>query len=265
MEIKFIHKISKGSRFNQIYVPKEAESEFEAGDLVEVKLLQKKVQLYYSKNLPKISEFKEKLIRDIFIFLSEFKEIEQVFVFGSFLTKEIDYNDIDLLIISDKSKEDKIYQRLIKIFNLKFHVISVDKEKLEKALENCPLTRSMLYYFVSNKPFAIKKDTRIDKNHIKFLMMFPEDLLRVSLDYGLAYYDSLRKLIVIENFLKKQEIPPNLIDKELEKLIDKRKLEFLKKNRILDKKIQEEIKIIIKEKINLIYRTLKNGKKRQHK
>ena len=46
MQKEFIHKISKGSRFNQIYIPKEA-SNFEVGDIVKVILLGKKQELYY--------------------------------------------------------------------------------------------------------------------------------------------------------------------------------------------------------------------------
>ena len=73
IKTKFIHKVSKGSRFNQIYVPKGMEIKFGIGDVVEVRLLKKKEHLYYSKNLPKLGEFKEKLIKDIFSFLNQFK------------------------------------------------------------------------------------------------------------------------------------------------------------------------------------------------
>ena len=261
MEIKFIHKVTKGSRFNQIYIPKEAELEFEVGDLVEVKLLQKKIQLYYSKKLHKLSEFKEKLIRDIFIFLSEFKEIEQVFVLGSFLTKEIDYNDIDILVISNKQTEGKIYQKLIKKFNLKFHIIVVNKEKLKEVLKICPLTRSMLYYFVSNKPIQEFPKKEFDKNHIKYLLMLPEDVLEVELEDRI-YYISLRRLISIEYFLKENEMAPDKIDGIIENLIGKQKLEIFKSNDILDSKLLNEIKNIIKTKLNIVYKLIKNGKKR---
>src|SRR3989344_8304572 len=103
--MKFVHKISQGSKFNQIYVPREAEKEFEVGDLVEVKLLKKKIGLYYSQKSIELSKFKGKLINEIFAFLSENKKIKQVFIFGSFLTKKIDYNDIDILVIAEKEDE----------------------------------------------------------------------------------------------------------------------------------------------------------------
>ena len=39
--MKFEHKVSRGSKFNQIYIPTDKEKEFEPGDLVEVRLLKK--------------------------------------------------------------------------------------------------------------------------------------------------------------------------------------------------------------------------------
>ena len=45
-------------------------------------------------------------------------------------------------------------------------------------------------------------------------------------------------------------------------LINKQKLEFLKNNEILDSDIIKDVKKIIKIKLNIIYKLLKNGKKR---
>ena len=261
MKQTFQHQISKGTRFNQIYIPKDMNEIFQVGDLVEITLLKKHIQLHYSKNLKKISKFKENLIKDIFFFLSKYKEINQIFIFGSFLTEEIDYNDIDILLLSNKEIEEEIHKKLIKNIKLKFHIISTKKEKLNETLKICPLTRSMFYYFISNKPFTVRRDIRIEKNHIRYLLMLPEDLLKVELE-SKTYYDSLRRLISIEYFLKGKEIAPNKIDIILKDLINKQKLEFLKNNEILDSDIIGEVKKIIKIKLNIIYKLLENGKKR---
>ena len=81
-EAKFIHKISKGSRFNQIYIPKEMNSVFGIGDVVEIKLLSKKESFYYSKNLKKLTNYKENLVKEIFSSLASFSDIRQVFIVG---------------------------------------------------------------------------------------------------------------------------------------------------------------------------------------
>ncbi len=263
--VKFVHKISRGSRFNQIYIPKENEKEFEPGDIVEVRLLKKDFKIYYSKNLKELTEFKEKLVKEVFEFLTAYKEIKQIFIFGSFLTRKIDYNDIDILILTDSDDNfgEIIYNNLINKFNLKFHLISFNEKKLKELLKICPLTRSILYFYVSNKKFEVPKETRIDKKHIKFLLMMPEDSLKVNLD-GIEYYNSLRKIYTIEGFLIGKEIPPNRIDLQLEGIIDKRKLDLLKKNEIVDENIIKEVKDIIKNKLEIIYRRIDHGEKKRY-
>ena len=268
--MKFVHKVSRGSKFNQIYIPKDKEKEFEPGDLVEVRLLKKEFKVYYSKNLKGLTEFKEKLVKEVFEFLMNYKEIKQIFIFGSFLTKKIDYNDIDILILTEKDLTDKddnfekmVYSNLINRFNLKFHLIFFNKKRLKELLKICPLTRSIFYYYVSNKEFKIPKEIKIDKKHIKFLLMMPEDLLKVNLD-GIEYYNTLRKICAIENFLIGKEIPPDKIDAQLEKIIDKRKLDFLKKNEIVEEHIIKEVKNIIKSKLEIIYGRIDYGEKKRY-
>ncbi|MEK6895389.1 MAG: nucleotidyltransferase domain-containing protein [Nanoarchaeota archaeon] len=255
MQSQFIHKVSKGSRFNQIYIPKEAK-DFEVGDIVQVRLLKKHYKLYYSNNL-KISEFKEKLILDIFSFLSQFKEISQIFIFGSFLTKREDYNDIDILIISDKEKiEQDIYESLINKFNLKFHIISISERQLNYLVHTCPMTRSMLYSFVSNKEFSLPSETRLDKNHIKFLLMMPEDLLNIKINSKI-YYDNIRRLITIERFLEKKDANPLEINKELERVLEKNILKLTKDNESINENILRKLKKVIKNKLNNINKKIK--------
>ncbi len=262
--VKFVHKVSRGSRFNQVYIPKENEKEFEPGDMVEVRLLKKSVGIYYSKHLGKLTEFKKNLIEDIFKFLMKYKKIKQIFIFGSFLTKKIGYKDIDILILTqekDDNFDNRVYNDLIDIFNLNFHFISFNEQKLKELLNICPLTRSMLYHHVSNKKFEIPEETQIDKGHLSFLLMMPEDLLKINLNSGVEYYNALRKLYVIENFLIGKEIPPDKIDFYLEKLVDKRKLILLKEDEGLNENILNGVNVIIKNKLGEIYRRI-NGKKR---
>lgn len=264
--IKFVHRISKGSRYNQIYIPKEIESKFDVGDLVEVRLLERKNRLYYSKNLKRLSEFKESLIKDIFRFFSKYKEIKQIFVFGSFLTRKIEYNDIDIWIVSEKKlgeeREKEIYEALSDKFNLKFHIIRAEEENLNRQIKICPIVRSMFYYCVSDNEIEKLPSKELDENHIRFLLMFPEDLLKIDLDSSKIYYNNLRKLITIESFLKNKEIDPIMIDRVLELLIDKNLIKDIKSNEPIDKMDLKIIKKVIKIKLDSIHKFLKNGKKK---
>lgn len=253
----FHHKVSKGSRFNQIYIPKEAETDFGVGDLVEVRLLKKKDNLYYSKNLPKLSEFKENIIKKVFSTLEQFKEIKQVFIIGSFLTQKVNFNDIDLILITNKNNDEAVYNKLTDTINLKFHIISIPEEKLSTLQEICPLTKSMFYYYVSTKYFNPSEKTRIDKNHIKFLLMMPEDLLEVETD-SRGFYDSIRRLITIKRFLLYQDINPVKIYNELETMLGPLVSSMLRNNGSINEEIIKKLREIIKREMNNICKLIKN-------
>jgi len=244
--MEFVHKVSKGSRFNQIYVPKDMELLFEVGDLVEVKLLKKSVNLFLRGNV-KLSEFKENLIKEVFSFLGRFKEIKQVFFFGSFLTKKIEYNDIDLLIIAENKRFDEIvYKEIIDKFNLRFHVISISEDKFLELSEICPLTRSMLSQSVSNKKFKIP-EKRIDKKHIEFLLMMPEDLIKIKTN-SRVFYDSIRRLIVIEIFLEHKEESQEDVEKEMTKSLGRISEKITNNGEVSEKEV-EDIRKVIKNKL----------------
>ncbi len=252
----FRHKVSKGSKFNQIYIPKEAEKDFEIGDLVEVKLLEKKIQLYYSNNLKHFSEFKENIIKGIFSILNQFGGIEQIYIFGSFLTKTIDYNDIDVLLVTkDENLKELSFNKLTKKINLKFHIISVNKNKLDYLIKICPLVRGIFHYCVSNKRIIKLPKREIEKNHIMFLLMMPEDILTTTLN-SRYFYDSLRRLITIEKFLKEKEQDLRLINKQMEKYLDKDLIKTLINNEILNEKEVDYLRKVIKEKLDYIKRRL---------
>ena len=255
METKFIHRVSKGSRFNQIYIPKEMESSFKVGDMVEIKLIEKK--LFYSKNL-RLGEFKEKLIKNILSALSTFNEIEQIFIIGSFLTTKADYNDFDIVLIAEKDISNKIYAYLTDKFNLKFHVICISERNLEKLLKIDPLTRSMFYYYVSSSRIPEHK-REINKKHLNFLLMMPEDLLEINIS-GKAYYDSLRRLLAIERFLANKDEDPLQINDELKELMSPNLFLSLKNNESIEGHALEETRKIIKEKINKIREFLNEQK-----
>lgn len=253
---KFIHRISRGSRFNQIYIPREMEKVFGVGDLVSIELVEKNVQIFCSKNLM-LSKFKEKLAEEIFSFLCNFKAIERIFLVGSFISQKIDYRDIDLLIVvKDKNEiiENEIYSKLIDKFNLKFHLILIPEDRLARLAEICPLTRSMLYSHVSNKKF-IMPERKIDKNHIKFLLMMPEDLLKIKAN-SRTFYDSIRRLITIERFLDNKDIAPEKIDKELKNTLGNL-YEYIKDNDEIDKSIINKLRVIIKKRLKNIYKKIR--------
>jgi len=262
MELKFVHKVSKGGVFNQIYIPKSRQGEFEAGDTVEVRLIGKKEKLFTHK--VKLTNFKEKLIKDIFNFLGKFNNIEQIVIVGSFLIEKTIYNDIDIILLTKNEEDEKfdnrIHEKLTEEFNLKFHVISGKKSGLIKNLKFSPMMRSMFSHFVSNKKFEIPAERIIDKNNILLILMSPEDLISYDLKYSRLYYDSLRKLFVTEKFINNEEEDIIKIYEDIKKEIGEKLFEEIKKNEYISKKDTEKIRYVISTKLKKIKGSL-NGKK----
>jgi len=256
-KIKFVHRVSKGSRFNQIYVPKEMEYHFQSGDLVEVTLIERKSSIYYSSDFIKLSEFKENLIKSIFLELKVFKGISQIFIVGSFLTQKQDYNDIDIILISEKNILKEACTLLINKFELKFHIISIPERSFKNLQKYCPLTRSMFFYFISNKEFKLPKETEINKNYIRFLLMMPEDILKIKVGSRI-FYDSIRRLITIERFLENLSLNSLEINKVIQALIGQNITKDMRNNEPIDDKIIKKLRKIIKLKLNKINRILKD-------
>ena len=262
MLVKFSKTVSKGGRFNQIYIPKNMENLIEVGDEVEVRLIKKQISLFYSKNLKKLSQFKENLIKDIFSFLNENSDINYIFIVGAFLTEKIGYNDIDVVAITDKKSEnleEAAYNKLIEKFNLKFHVLAIEENRFWHLLKSCPLTMAMFSSFICSKPIKISDERVIDKKHIRFLLMMPYDLLEIKLN-SRSFFDSLRRLATIERFLKNKSLEMNAINDELKTSINDLLYKKIKNNEEIDKSSIEILRKIIKLKLNIIEKLIRNGK-----
>ncbi len=258
--VNFIRKVSKGSKFNQIYVPKEMESIIDVGDLVQVNLLEKKSNIYY-KNQGKLSKFKEYMIKNIFDNLKKFKEIDLVFLVGSFLDEDI-YNDIDLIIVFNEYRrplEKSIEYNLSKILNQRFHILSFNHEKLKELIEKDPLTRAMFQKYISNKKINLDYKKKINWRHIKILLMMPEDLLELDLPSKI-FFDNIRRLMTIERFLYNKDLSRKVILEEMKKNIPLDLFHKIKDNDNIDKSELRILRRIIKEKLIRI-KSLEYGKK----
>lgn len=261
MQVKFQKTVSRGSRFNQIYVPKNMGNLIQVGDEVEVRLIKKHTTLHYSNGLAKLSEFKENLIKEIFSFLNGNFEVNYIFIVGSFLTEKISYNDIDIVLIAKKSNkefEETVYKKLIEKLNLKFHALAIEEERFWHLLKMCPLTRAMFNNFISNQPIKIPSIKLIDKKHIKFLLMMPYDLLEIKLG-SRAFFDNLRRLITIEKFLKNESLNMLKIIRELKNLVNDVLFNKIKNNEEIEENSVNFLRKIIMAKLKLIETLIKNG------
>jgi hypothetical protein len=195
--------------------------------------------------------------------LQRFNEIKTIFVVGSFLYETI-YNDIDIIIITDKEgklSEENIEDLLIKTFNQKFHVLLFNEEKLRTLIEKDPLTRVMLNNYVSNRKINFDYKKKIDEKHIMFLLMMPEDLLELRLP-SKTFYDNLRRLITIEQFLRNKELERQELLNQVKKEINIKLLDKIKNNEEINSEEVSILREFIKKKIKKIKKIMKNGQEK---
>lgn len=256
-ELIFKKKVSKGSRFNQVYIPKDMENGIEVGDLVEVRLLRKHLEIYY-KNQEKLSDFKEYLIKNVFSTLQRFNEVEYAFIVGSFLYNTI-YNDIDIVIIAGKAGlETQIQETLTQKFNQRFHVLLFSRDRLKTMIEKDPLIRSMFHSYICNKRLDLAYKMILDAKHIEFLLMMPSDLLEITLP-SKAYYDNMRRLVAIQRFLENRPLDRNSISNEIRPMIDTGLFDKMMNNDDMTEKEISTLRRIIKEKLAIIRELMKHG------
>lgn len=259
--IRFRAKVSKGSKFSQIYVPKNVE--VGAGDLVEVRLVEKRVSLY-SHDVKELPVFKQKIIESA-VRISLKHGAEDVFVVGSFLSGGVEYRDIDvLLIVKDAGDRERIssniLSELIHEIPLKFHVFAVWRSELDALLKSCPLTRSMIERYISTMVVPKKIDKVVDEKRIFQLLMLPEDCLDVDVE-SRTLFDCLRRVFIIESFLLGNNIAAVDIIKVMEMSVGKSIVGFLRNNNIINGVIRENIRNVLRKKIVRIKELVRRGKK----
>ena len=265
-QILFNANVSKGSRFDQIYIPRKLKGKIEPGDQVEIRLLSKSISLCYSKGLKKLSEFKENLVLHVFKEIRQFaikknQALESIFIVGSFLFEQVQYNDIDIVIATaEKMPEEeikKLHERLGEKFRKKFHIVNMPRKILESLLAYCPMTRAMLSAYISDNTNHITTNDKIlNKNHIEFLLMMPEDLLTTTLSSKI-FLDNLRRLVTIELFLDNKDLGYHNMIKTQQAALGPELYARMKSNDLLFEDEIEEVRKIFKEKIKAIRKKLK--------
>ena len=166
--MEIIGKISKGSKMDQVYLSKNREG-FAIGNYVIIKPLgerdekRKRNNLYFYgiKNLEPV---KLEIIRDILnIADKDLENLENIFITGSFLDEGFQFNDIDIIIVSEnKINQDIIRKNIERKTGIKAHVLGLSNKELAVGLGTDPLYRMMLNRCISKKRFVYKTKPEIN-------------------------------------------------------------------------------------------------------
>jgi len=109
--VELISRISKGTRMDQIYIPK-IRIDFTVGSYVVIRPLETIAEFEikpFFYNIKYLEPIKTKIIKEIFKNLSEMIKCDNIIITGSFLEQGFRFNDIDVILATSRftGKQDR--------------------------------------------------------------------------------------------------------------------------------------------------------------
>ncbi len=254
---QLIARISKGTKMDQIYLPKHRQQGLEAGTYVAIEpiLKQKTMTPFYYK-VKEIEPIKVQMIKEIFNQV----EAENVIIAGSFLEKGFNFNDIDIVIIDGQGEGIKDF--ILDNFGLEAHIISIDYSSLRKGLDTDPLFQMLLSRFVSKERTIFKIDRKINYKLLD-LSLLNSELLVINFEFlsGEQKYKYVRNLFAIKMFLEGKEMTKEKLETEINNYFGKETTKEIIDNTIQRKPFLEKYKKIYKNTFIKIMGYAKNDAK----
>ncbi|MBI2564966.1 hypothetical protein HYV79_03170 [Candidatus Woesearchaeota archaeon] len=264
--VECISRISKGTKMDQIYLPKNRHGLL-VGSYVIIKPLQTediKKERQYFVNIKSLEQIKLKIVDELFRELDKMIEkYDNIVITGSFLDEGFNFNDVDILLISNENVNvDVLSKKLETITGVKIHIILIDTETLLNGLSTDPLYQTMLSKCIAKKRFIYKIQPKIDYKILDFHLLKSKILIdNFDILDGSEKYYLTRNMIAILDYLKFKKVSRDKIDKDIKKLFNLESVELIKKN-LLDKEIfLKTYSKTYDQTFNLIMSQIKNGTK----
>lgn len=243
-----IARISRGSRMDQVYLPKNRPSAFNVGDYVVIApaLQQKQIAPYYY-NTGHIEPIKAEIIQGI---LGN-AEAENIIISGSFLEKGFNFDDIDIIVLNGKGRE--IGQYVEGAFGLKAHIINMDYGALMAGLNTDPLFQVMLSRFAAKGRILLNIRPEINCKlldmHLLKSKLLPEQFEHLN---GKEKYKLTRNMIAIKLFINGEKATIDKVNREIEALFGKGTVKLLLDNMIEKTSFIDQYKAVYRKVFNAI-------------
>ncbi|MCX6742566.1 MAG: hypothetical protein NTX24_05370 [Candidatus Pacearchaeota archaeon] len=226
--MEIISRISKGSRMDQIYIPKNR-SGLNIGDYVIVRLIsleergqlkkqEKDLRKPFFYGINRIEPIKMEIINRIFGILDKF-QFENVIITGSLLEKGFNFNDIDLVLVSeeqDHGKKETIESQIMNSVGIKTHIIMLSKKTLISGLETDPIYESMISRCISRERIVFNYKRQILPRFLDLQLLKSKDLIKNYQEYNGREKEYLVKnLVSISLFLEGKRIKQDEIARKI--------------------------------------------------
>ncbi len=266
--VKLIGRISKGSRMDQVYLPKSRLG-LAVGEYVTVQPLEKEPKKgsktkRYLYGINYLEPVKLEIAEKVFSLLErKIGQYENIIITGSFLEKGFSFNDLDILLISEeKANIWWLTRELEKLTGIKIHLIQLSRADLIKGLARDPLYQLMLSQCLARKRMIYRINHVIDYKLLD-LQLLQSKLLPENFDAlgGKEKYYLTRNLAAIRTYLR----GGNVKKEEIERLIMEQFLlsdiSLIKENMISKQSFLAEYKKLYDQTFRLILGGIKNAAK----
>ncbi len=263
--MELIAKISKGSKMDQIYIPKKR-NYFSTGSYVIIKPLEieikKTTQKPYFYNIKEIEPIKLFIIKEIIKIINQKIKLDNIIMTGSFLDKGFDFKDIDILLINkNKLNIKEIKKDIERTIGIKAHLILLDNKTLIKGLSIDPLYQMMLSKYVSKKRLIYRIKHKINYKILDLHLLKSKSLIdNFDVLNGNEKYYLIRNLVAIFLYLKNKKINKEKVDKTIKEIF-KKEIREIKENLLEKNKFLKRYNQIYNQTFNKIMQGIKNASK----
>src|SRR3989344_3242641 len=231
--MEIIGRISKGSRMDQIYLPKNRNG-LAVGSYVFVKpaIEPKPSSNPYLYNLQYIEPIKLEIVKRVIGIIDNYVENDNIIITGSFLNRGFNFGDLDVILVTENSINERyIEDTLHKEIGIKAHLIKINGKALVMGLESDPLFEMMLSRCISKKRLIYNIKRKINYKLLDLHLLKSKTLIdSFDLLNGNEKYYLTRNMMAIDLFIKGKKIDINIVDKEISKVFNLGKIDDLKNN-----------------------------------
>lgn len=216
--MEILSKVSKGSRMDQIYLPKQRHG-LPVGTPVTVRPLEAAraavAPVFY--RVRHLEPVKVRIIEDLFAHVQHTVPADNVIVSGSVLEPGFQFNDLDVLVVSDEPISGALLTRELEdATGVKIHLLTLSRQALQEGLATDPFYAMLLGRCVAAKRFLFRIRRRCNFRLLDLHLLRSEPLLHgFDLLDGPAKYAHTRNLAAIALFVDGRPVHPDATDRTI--------------------------------------------------
>ena len=264
--MELIAKISKGSRMDQAYIPKNRTG-LHIGSYVVIRPLEEKkaAKKLYFRNIKSIEPVKVGIANKIMGIIDKSVDNENIVITGSFLEEGFNFNDVDAVIISNSKPNAKLIEMAIENeTGIKAHIMPLDNKTMLRGLSTDPLYQMMLSKCIAKKRFVYKIRSIINYKILDLHLLKSKTLIdNFDLLDGNEKYYLARNMVAISLFLESKKVGKEEVDKKIIEIFSLENIKEIKQNMLDKEKFLRIYKKIYKKTFEKILDGIKHDAKQE--